>query len=146
MKNDTTFLTKEEAKSNLKWYLFDANGKVLGRLASEIAKVLRGRHKVSFTPHVDAGDGVIILNAEKVKVTGYKEARKTYRHYTGYVGGLKETPYRVMQEKKPEHILLHAIKGMMPKNKLSKSQLKKLRIFKGEEHGMEAQQPIKLNI
>lgn len=140
-KNKTTLSTKEAAIADRKWYLFDAKGKTLGRLASEVAKVLRGKHKPTFTSHVDTGDGVIIINAEKIVVTGAKEAQKEYTHYTGAIGGLRVTPYRVMKDRKPEFILRHAIEGMMPKTRLAKAQLKKLRIFAGEEHDMKAQQP-----
>ena len=140
-KNKTTLLTKEAAIADRKWYLFDAKGKTLGRLSAEVAKVLRGKHKPTFTLHVDTGDGVIIINAKKIVVTGAKEAQKVYTHYTGSIGGLRITPYRVMKDRKPEFILRHAIEGMMPKSRLAKAQLKKLRIFAGEEHDMEAQQP-----
>ena len=140
----TTMVNSQDRK--LKWFILDANGKTLGRFAAEIAKILRGRHRPTFTPHADTGDGVIVLNTNKICVTGSKEAQKIYRHYTGYVGGLKEIPYRVMRDKKPSYIIEHAVKGMMPKNKLSNAQLKRLRCFVGEEHDMEAQQPIKANI
>ncbi|NGX39408.1 MAG: 50S ribosomal protein L13 [Chlamydiae bacterium] len=138
----STLLTKEEALEDRKWILFDAKGKTLGRFATEIAKVLRGKHKPSFTSHVDCGDGVIIINAGKIEVTGAKEAQKLYRYYTGSMGGLREIPYRVMKERKPEYIIRHAVQGMMPKTRLGKQQLKKLRIFAGDSHDMEAQQPI----
>ena len=143
-KQKTTLLTSEEAVADQKWLLFDAEGKVLGRLAAEIAKALRGKHKAVFTPHVDAGDGVVVVNADKIVVTGSKESRKVYRHYTGFVGGLKETPYAVMKERKPTEIIRLAVKGMMPKTKLSRKQLKRLRIFVGNEHNHQAQQPISL--
>lgn len=145
-KNNTTLLTKEEAIRARKWFLFDASGKTLGRLASEVAKVLCGKHKVSYTPNVDTGDGVIIINASKIAVTGAKEAQKTYLYYTGAIGGQREIPYRVMMDRKPEYILEHAIKGMMPKTRLGAAQLKKLRIFADEKHSLEAQQPIIANI
>lgn len=140
-KNKTTLLTKEAAMADRKWFLFDAKGKTLGRLSSEVTKVLRGKHKATFTPHVDTGDGVIIINAGKIVVTGAKEAQKVYRHYTGSMGGLRTIPYRVMRDRKPDYIIRHAIAGMMPKSRLAKAQLKKLRIFAGEKHDMEAQQP-----
>ncbi|HRW58261.1 MAG TPA: 50S ribosomal protein L13 [Chlamydiales bacterium] len=144
--NSTTFITKEKAQAEKNWFLFDAKGKTLGRFASEVANVLRGKHKPTFAPHVDTGDGVIILNADQIAVTGAKEAQKVYRHYTGAIGGLREIPYRTMQEKKPEEILRRAVKGMMPKTKLANQQLKRLRIFRDENHGMEAQKPIAVNI
>ena len=145
-KHSTPFLTKEEAHANKRWFILDASGKTLGRFASEVAKILRGKHKPSFTPHVDCGDGVIIVNAQKIQVTGSKEARKSYTYYTGHIGGLREIPYRVMKDRNPEYILRHAIKGMLPKTKLSNAQLKRLRIFKGEEHKMKAQQPVAVEI
>ena len=101
-----------------KWYIVDAEGKTLGRLATEIATVLRGKHKVTFTPHVDGGDFVVVVNAEKVVLTGKKLDQKMYRYHTGYVGGLKEIPYKEMMAKKPEEVVAHAVSGMLPKNKL----------------------------
>lgn len=143
-KQQTSLLTRKEALSDRKWFLFDATGKTLGRFASEIAKILRGKHKVTYTPHVDAGDGVIIVNAERIKVTGAKEAQKIYRYHTGSMSGLREIPYRTMRDRKPDYILRHAVAGMMPKTRLSRQQLKKLRIFKGQGHAMKAQNPITL--
>ena len=141
-KNKTFLVTKEDARKSRNWYLFDASGKILGRFASEVAKILRGKHKTDYTPHVDTGDGVIIVNADKIKVSGSKEARKIYRYHTGAMSGLREIPYHVMKEKKPEYILMHAIKKMVPRTKLGKKQMKKLRIFKDDKHGMQAQKPI----
>ncbi len=140
----TTFVRKEDV--SLKWYIFDAKGKTLGRFCCEVAKVLRGKHKPDFTPYIDTGDGVIVVNAEQIKVTGAKEAQKIYRHYTGHIGGLREIPYRTMQEKHPERIIERAVKGMMPKSRLGHQQLRKLRIFKGEEHSLEAQKPVKVEL
>jgi large subunit ribosomal protein L13 len=142
----TPFLTKKEAIGTRKWYLFDATGKTLGRFAAEVAKVLRGKHRPEFTPYIDCGDGVVIINAEKIEVTGMKKARKIYRRYTGFVGGMKEIPYETLMARKPDYVLMHAIKGMMPKTRLGGQQVKKLRIFKGASHDMEAQQPIPVNI
>ena len=141
-KQRTTQLTQEEARISKRWVILDATGKTLGRLASEIAKILRGKHKVNFTPHVDCGDGVIIVNAEKVSVSGSKEAQKVYRRYTGFMSGMRETPYRIMMSRKPTYILRHAVQGMMPKTKLGRAQLKRLRIFAGDQHELEAQKPI----
>lgn len=138
----TPLLTKVKANETRKWFLFDASGKTLGRFAAEIAKVLRGKHRTDYTPHIDCGDGVVIINAEKIKVTGMKEARKIYRNYTGYIGGLRETPYRTMLARKPTYILTRAIKGMMPKTRLGGQQVKKLRIYAGPSHRMQAQNPI----
>ena len=145
-KNQTSQLTKEQAIKERKWLLLDATGKTLGRFASEVAQILRGKHKTNFTPHVDCGDGVIIINADKIKVTGAKEAQKVYYYHTGAMSGLREVPYRVMKARKPTYILEHAIAGMMPQSRLAKQQLRKLRIFAGSEHDMTAQQPIPLNI
>lgn len=142
--NNTFLLKKEDVKRN--WLIFDASGKTLGRFATEIAKVLRGKHKPDFTPYVDSGDGVIIINAEKIQVTGKKEAQKVYRHYTGWMGGMRETSYRTMQARNPEYILEHAVKGMMPKTRLANQQVRRLRIYAGEAHDLEAQQPIKVNV
>lgn len=143
-KQKTSILTKEQAVNSRKWFLFDATGKTLGRLSAEITKVLRGKHRPDFTPNVDCGDGVVIVNAEKVSVTGMKEARKLYRSYTGFIGGYRETPLETMRARHPERILMRAIKGMMPKSRLGKQQLRKLRIFKGSEHDLTAQQPIQV--
>jgi len=139
-KNRTYMMRKEEI--NRKWFVIDAEGKTLGRLASEIAKVLRGKHKPDFTPHVDSGDGVIVINVEKVVVSGNKEAQKKYYYYTGHVGGLREVPYRTMKERRPGYIIERAVKGMLPKTKLGRAQKKKLRLFVGSEHRMQAQKPI----
>lgn len=143
--NKTFSLTKEAAERDRTWFLFDAKGKTLGRFASEVAKILRGKHKTSFTPNADCGDGVVIINAKDVHVTGSKEARKTYHKYTGHIGGHRETPFSVMRERKPDFIIRSAVKGMMPKTKLGNAQLKRLRIFAGEEHSMQAQQPQELS-
>ncbi len=145
-KKNTTLLTKEEVIHARRWLLIDAQGKTLGRLASEIAKILRGKHKPDFTPHVDCGDGVVIINAEKVVVTGAKEAQKIYRYHTGAMSGMREVPYRTMLARKPDYILWHAVKGMMPKTRLTEAQMKKLRIFAGEKHEMPSQSPIVVNI
>ena len=138
------FQKKEDVERN--WFVLDAEGKTLGRFASEVAKVLRGKHKPTFTPSTDCGDGVIIINADKIAVTGAKEAQKVYIYHTGYVGGQREVPYRVMQSKKPEYIIEHAVKGMMPKNVVGRKQMRRLRIFAGTEHQMHAQKPITANI
>lgn len=139
-KNKTFMLRKEDVKPS--WFVLDASGKTLGRFASEIAKILRGKHKATYTSHIDGGDGVIVINATQIKVTGGKEAQKIYRYYTGYMGGLREIPYRTMQARKPEYIIERAVSGMMPKTRLGKQQLKKLRIFAGTEHEQAAQQPL----
>ncbi|NLY71628.1 MAG: 50S ribosomal protein L13 [Clostridiales bacterium] len=124
-----------------KWYVIDAEGKTLGRLASEAASILRGKKKPIFTPHVDTGDYVIIVNAEKVEVTGDKRKKKIYKHYTGFPGGLREITFEKLQAKKPEEIIRHAVKGMLPKGRLGRKMFKKLRVYAGPEHKHTAQQP-----
>jgi len=124
-----------------KWYIIDAEGKTLGRLATEAASILRGKRKPIFTPHVDTGDYVIIVNAEKVEVTGKKRTDKTYKHHTGYPGGLREITFEKLQAKKPEEIIRHAVKGMMPKGKLGRQMYKKLKVYAGAEHKHSAQTP-----
>lgn len=142
----TLLLTEQQATANRRWWVLDAKGKTLGRFAAEVTKILRGKHKVSFTPHVDNGDGVIIINAEKIRVTGNKEGQKIYRYYTGAMGGLREVPYRTMKARNPTYIIERAVKGMMPKTRLGDQQLKKLRIFAGDNHDLSAQQPMQVNI
>lgn len=129
-----------------KWYLVDAEGKTLGRLATEIARILRGKHKTTFTPHADGGDFVVVVNAEKIQVSGKKADQKTYKHHTGYVGGLVEIPYRRMLAEKPEEIINHAVSGMLPKNKLRSRMMTRLRVFAGTEHIHSAQNLESLDI
>lgn len=129
-----------------KWYVVDADGKTLGRLASEVAKILRGKHKPIFTPHVDTGDFVIVVNAEKVKVTGKKMDQKMYRWHTGYVGNLKERTFREMNQRNPEKIVELAIKGMLPHNALGSQMYTKLKVYAGPEHKHAAQMPEVLEI
>lgn len=124
------------------WYVVDAEGQTLGRLASEIAKVLSGKTKPIYTPHVDTGDFVIVINADKVVLTGKKLDQKLYRWHTGHPGGLKEVKYRDMMIKKPEEVVMHAVKGMLPKNILGRQMLTKLRVYRGTEHNHEAQNPV----
>jgi large subunit ribosomal protein L13 len=124
-----------------KWYVIDAEGKVLGRLASEVSAILTGKNKPIYTPHVDTGDFVIIINAEKIKLTGNKLEQLNHTYHTGHPGGLKEIPYKRLIEEKPERIIELAVKGMLPKNKLGRKMIKKLKIYAGPEHKHEAQQP-----
>ena len=124
-----------------KWYVVDAEGKTLGRLASEVAKVLRGKNKPIFTPHIDTGDYVIVVNAEKIKVTGKKMNQKIYYHHSDYVGGMKETTLKEMLAKKPERVVELAVKGMLPKGPLGRQMYKKLFVYAGPEHKHEAQKP-----
>ena len=135
----TRFIRTEDA--DRKWYLVDAKDKVLGRLATEIAKVLRGKNKAIFTPNMDTGDFVIVVNAEKVRVTGKRESLKKYVRHSGYPGGQKETSFQEMIAKKPEFVIHSAVKGMLPKNRLGKKLIKKLKIYTGESHPHQAQQP-----
>ena len=128
-------------KIERKWYVVDAEGQTLGRLSAEIAKVLRGKNKPVFTPHIDTGDYVIVVNAEKVKVTGKKLDQKIYYHHSDYVGGMKETTLREMMAKKPEAVVELAVKGMLPKGPLGRSMIKKLHVYAGAEHAHEAQKP-----
>ena len=124
-----------------KWYVVDAEGKTLGRLASEIAKVLRGKNKPVFTPHIDTGDYVVVVNAAKVTVTGKKLDQKIYYHHSDYVGGMKETTLREMMNKKPEKVVELAVKGMLPKGPLGRQMIKKLHVYAGPEHEQQAQKP-----
>lgn len=124
-----------------KWYVIDAEGKTLGKLAVEAAMILRGKKKPIYTPHIDTGDYVVVINAEKVAVTGKKETDKIYKRHSGYPGGLKETSLGEMREKKPEEIIMHAVKGMMPKGKLGRQMFKKLKVYAGPEHPHTAQKP-----
>lgn len=124
-----------------KWYVIDAEGKTLGKLAAEAASILRGKKKPIYTPHVDCGDYVIVINAEKVKVTGKKETDKIYKSHSGYPGGLKEIALRDLRAKKPEEIIRHAVKGMMPNGKLGRQMYKKLKVYAGSEHPHAAQNP-----
>ncbi len=123
------------------WFVVDASGEVLGRLATRVARVLSGKHRATFVPYLDTGDFVVVLNAEKVKLTGVKSDSKVYRHHTGYPGGLKTVGLRQMQEKHPERIIEAAVRGMLPKTKLGRKQFKKLKVYRGAKHPHEAQQP-----
>jgi large subunit ribosomal protein L13 len=140
----TVHMRKEDVEKT--WYLIDASGKVLGRLASEIAKILRGKNKAIFSPHVDTGDFVIVVNAEKVRLTGDKLQGKVYYHHSGYPGGLKAIAAEKLLAKKPEELLRRAVKGMLPKNKLGNKVFKKLKVYAGPKHPHEAQQPEQLQL
>ncbi len=129
------------AEVERKWYVIDAENKTLGKIAVEAASILRGKKKPIYTPHVDTGDYVIVINAEKVAVTGKKEEQKIYKHHSGYPGGLKEVPLKELRAKKPEEIIRHAVKGMMPKGKLGRQMFKKLKVYAGPEHPHTAQRP-----
>lgn len=129
-----------------KWYIVDADGMVLGRLACKVSQVLRGKHKPMWAPHMDVGDFVVVVNADKVKVTGRKAEQKKYYRHSGYPGGLKVTPFKAMLEKKPEFIIENAVKGMLPHNRLGRKMLRKLKIYTTTEHPHSAQQPVPLEI
>ena len=135
-----TYMANPE-KIERKWYVVDAEGRTLGRLSSEIAKILRGKHKPEFTPHIDTGDYVIVVNADKVKVTGKKMEQKIYYSHSGWIGGLKETTLAEMTAKKPERVVELAVKGMLPKGPLGRSMYKKLHVYAGPEHKQQAQKP-----
>lgn len=134
------------SKVERKWYVVDAEGKTLGRLASEIANVLRGKNKPIYTPHIDTGDYVIVVNAAKVTTTGKKADQKVYYHHSDYVGGMKETTLKEMMQKKPEFVITHAVKGMLPKGPLGRQMLTKLHVYAGADHDHAAQKPETLNI
>ena len=140
-----TYMAKS-SELKRKWYVIDAAGKPLGRLASEVAKILRGKNKPIYTPYVDTGDNVIIINAEKVLLTGGKLDKKIYRYHTLYPGGMKEMTYRLFMAKKPEKAIEKAVKGMLPKNSLGRAMYKKLKVYQGSEHKHQAQQPEVLEI
>ena len=128
------------------WYIVDASGKTLGRLASQLAFRLRGKHKPEYTPHVDTGDYIVVVNAEKIAVTGGKVSDKIYYHHTGYIGSLKRISFEQLIDKAPERVIQTAVKGMLPKNRLGRQMLKKLKIYAGPSHRHEAQQPIQLEL
>ncbi|UDG80172.1 50S ribosomal protein L13 [Candidatus Steffania adelgidicola] len=140
-----TFTAKPETvKRN--WYVIDAEGKILGRFAAKLAHHLRGKHKPEYTPHVDTGDYLIVLNAKKIAVTGKKRNEKIYYHYTGYVGGIKQATFEEMVTRRPERVIKMAVKGMLPKGPLGRAMLRKLKIYAGAEHNHPAQQPEVLEI
>lgn len=142
---NTTFSAKKE-DAQKEWFVVDAEGQTLGKLAVRVADVLRGKHKPTFTPHVDTGDFVVVINAEKIQVSGKKYEQKLYRHHTGYPGGLKTRTFRQMQEKHPTRVIEKAVKGMIPHNRLGRQQIKKLKVYAGSQHPHQAQQPKPLNV
>ncbi|MDJ0805408.1 MAG: 50S ribosomal protein L13 [Gammaproteobacteria bacterium] len=141
-----TTLSAKPAEVRRNWYLVDATDKTLGRLSTEIARRLRGKHKPEYTPHVDTGDYIVVINAEKVRVTGNKMSDKMYHHHTGYVGNLKSINLEKLLVKAPERVIQHSVKGMLPKNPLGRAMFKKLKVFSGPEHTHQAQQPQPLEI
>lgn len=128
------------------WYVVDAEGQVLGRMATEIARRLKGKHKPEFTPHVDTGDHIVVINAEKVRVTGRKRKQKEYHHHTGYIGNLKTVTFEQQIEKDAGEVIVHAVRGMLPRNPLGRAMMKKLRVYNGTEHPHLAQQPEELKL
>lgn len=140
-----TFMAKN-GQIERKWYVVDASGMALGRLASQVAAVLRGKNKPTFTPNVDCGDHVIIINTDKVILTGKKLEKKFYTYHTGYIGGLKQIPYSRMMSEKSDLAVYEAVKGMLPKNSLGRKMLTKLRVYKGAEHNQQAQMPVELKL
>lgn len=140
-----TFMAKTN-EVDRKWYVVDAEGKTLGRLASEVANILRGKHKPEYTPHVDMGDFVIIVNAEKVHLTGKKLDQSMYTYHTGHPGGLRQIPFRRMIQEKPERLLENSVRGMLPKTRLGRQMFKKLKVYSGPNHNHEAQKPEALEI
>ncbi len=140
-----TFSAKPETVKR-DWYLVDATDKTLGRLASEIARRLRGKHKPEYTPHVDTGDYIVVVNADKIRVTGNKSSDKMYHHHTGYIGNLKSISFEKLQQRAPGRVLELAVKGMLPKNPLGRAMYRKLKVFAGAEHAHTAQQPQALDI
>ena len=139
-------LTPKANEIERQWWLVDAEGIPLGRLATEVARILRGKHKPIFTPHLDTGDHVVVVNAEKVTLTGNKADQKTYFRHSGYMGGEKHIPFQRMIAKHPDRVIELAVKGMLPKNKLGKQMFKKLKVYKGSEHPHEAQRPQPLGL
>ncbi len=137
-----TYFAKKEDSLEKKWVLIDAEGRILGRMATEIADTLRGKNKPVYTPHVDTGDFVVVINAEKVRLTGRKWDQKVYYHHSGYIGGIKAKTAKEMLDRKPEELIRHAVKGMLPKNRLGRKVLTKLKVYRGSEHPHEAQVPV----
>ena len=136
-----TYMAKP-AEIDRAWYVIDASGQTLGRLSSEVASILRGKHKPTYTPHIDTGDFVIIINAEKIQLTGDKLLQKKYRYHTGYPGGLKEMDYKTLLDKRPERAIEAAVKGMLPHNRLGAQMYRKLKVYRGSKHPHQAQKPV----
>ena len=144
-KNNKSYMAKP-GEVEKKWYVVDATDAILGRLSSQVATILRVKNKPEFTPNVDCGDFVIVINCNKVRLTGKKLEQKYYRHHTGYIGGLKEVQYKKIMQEKPEFAVYKAVKGMLPKNSLGEAMLTKLRVYAGSEHPHSAQQPVELKL
>lgn len=142
--NKTYVATKKDIKR--RWYIVDAKGKILGRLAAKVASILRGKHKPTFTPHLDTGDGVIVINASGIKVTGRKLKQKVYRRFSGYPGGLREVPLEVMLKRKPATVIMLAVRRMLPQGPLGRDTLKKLKVYADDKHNHKSQNPVKLEV
>jgi len=139
-------LSSKAGELEKKWFVVDADGQILGRMASRIALVLRGKHTAKFTPHVDTGDFVVVVNAEKIRLTGNKLAQKIYYRHTGYVGGIKGVSAQALLEQHPERVIYQAVRGMLPKNRLGRQMLRKLKVYSGSEHPHRAQEPVALEL
>ncbi len=146
MYQPTKFMSKEEAAGEQRWVLFDAEGQTLGRLATQVAVRLRGKHRVDWTPHVNAGDYVVVINAGKIRLTGQKEAKKKYFRHSGYLGHMKEITAGKLLELHPERVFQFAVRGMLPKTKLGRAMMKKLKVYAGDSHPHEAQNPEAISV
>ena len=143
----STFIASaDHAASGARWHLIDADGQVLGRIATKAARILQGKHKATYTPFIDTGDHVVVVNAAKVKLTGRKEDQKIYRQHSGYEGGLRETRARIVRQKHPERLVEDAIRGMLPKTKIGEAMYRKLKVYAGPDHPHAAQKPMKLEV
>ncbi len=143
----STFIASaDHAARGVRWHLIDADGQVLGRIATKAARILQGKHKASYTPFIDTGDHVVVVNAAKVKLTGRKEDQKVYRQHSGYEGGLREERARVVRQRKPERLVEEAVRGMLPKTKLGEAMYRKLKVYAGPDHPHAAQKPSKLEV
>ena len=143
----STFIASaDHAASGARWHLIDADGQVLGRIATRAARILQGKHKASYTPFIDTGDHVVVVNAAKVKLTGRKEDQKIYRQHSGYEGGLREERARIVRQRKPERLVEEAVRGMLPKTKIGEAMYRKLKVYAGPDHPHTAQKPVKLEV
>ena len=143
----STFIASaEKAAASARWHLIDADGAVLGRIATKAARILQGKHKASYTPFIDTGDHVVVVNASKVKLTGRKEDQKIYRQHSGYEGGLREERARIVRQRKPERLVEEAVRGMLPKTKIGEAMYRKLKVYAGADHPHAAQKPVKLEV
>jgi len=143
----STFIASaDHAANGARWHLIDADGQVLGRIATKAARILQGKHKALYTPFIDTGDHVVVVNAAKVKLTGRKEDQKIYRQHSGYEGGLREERARIVRQRKPERLVEEAVRGMLPKTKLGEAMYRKLKVYAGADHPHAAQKPVKLEV